>query len=342
MKNAIGKFIGLILLLISFVGGWFMLEFQTFNRGSLSNTTFETVSYTIKPGAALSTVANELQQQGLMAHPRYWVWLAKWEGNADKIKAGEYAIAPQMSPRQLLALFVSGEVIDYTLTIPEGWTFRQMVKALHQHEKIKKTLLDGEGKLLGNEAIMTRLRLSGKHPEGMFYPDTYHFTNNTTDVAVLQAAFKQMQQRLDDEWQNRAPNLPYKNSYEALIMASIIEKETAAPEEREHIAGVFVRRLNKRMRLQTDPTVIYGLGESFDGNIRKRDLRAMNPYNTYKIKGLPPTPIALPGGDSIYAALHPAPGKTLYFVSRGDGTHKFSATNEEHNAAVRKYQLKKR
>ncbi len=340
--NVIGKLIGFVLLLASFVGGWFIIEFQTFNRGSLSNTTFAPVSYTIKSGASLSSVANELHQQGLMDHPRYWVWSARWERQADKIKAGEYAISPQMTPRQLLALFVSGKVIDYSLTIPEGWTFRQMIKALHQHDKIKKTLLDDSGKLLDNEAIMTRLRLPGKHPEGMFYPDTYHFTNNTTDVAVLQRAYKQMQRRLDDEWQNRAPNLPYKNSYEALIMASIIEKETAAAEEREQIAGVFVRRLNKRMRLQTDPTVIYGLGESFDGNIRKRDLRAMNPYNTYKIKGLPPTPIALPGGDSIYAALHPAPGDTLYFVSRGDGTHKFSETNEEHNAAVRKYQLKKR
>jgi len=342
MMNVLGKLIGFTLLLVSFVGGWFMLEFQTFNRGSLSNTTFAPVNYTIKPGASLSSVANELQQQGLMEHPRYWVWLAKWEGVADKIKAGEYEVAPQMTPHQLLELFVSGKVIDYTLTIPEGWTFRQMVKALHQHDKIKKTLLDSDGKLLDNDAIMTLLRKAGEHPEGMFYPDTYHFTKNTTDLAVLQRAFKQMQQRLADEWQNRAPNLPYNNSYEALIMASIIEKETAAPEEREQIAGVFVRRLNKRMRLQTDPTVIYGLGESFDGNIRKRDLRAQNPYNTYKIKGLPPTPIALPGGDSIYAALHPAPGKTLYFVSRGDGTHKFSVTNEEHNAAVRKYQLKKR
>jgi len=342
MMNVLGKLIGFVLLLISFVGGWFMLEFQTFNRASLSNTIFEPVNYTIKPGSNLTSVAKELQQQGLMEHPRYWVWLARWEGNADKIKAGEYAIAPQMTPAQLLALFVSGKVIDYTLTIPEGWTFRQMLKALHQHEKIKKTLVDSNGKLLDNDTIMTRLRQAGKHPEGMFYPDTYHFASKTTDVEFLQRAYKKMQQRLDDEWQNRAPKLPYKNGYEALIMASIIEKETAAPEEREEIAGVFVRRLNKRMRLQTDPTVIYGLGESFDGNIRRRDLKAMNPYNTYKIKGLPPTPIALPGGDSIYAALHPAPGKTLYFVSRGDGTHKFSATNEEHNAAVRKYQLKKR
>ncbi len=342
MNNALGKIIGFTLLFVSFVGGWFMLEFQAFNKAALSNTLSAPVNYTIKPGANLMSVAKALQQQGLMERPRYWVWFAKWEGNADKIKAGEYEISPQMTPPQLLALFVSGKVIDYTLTIPEGWTFRQMLKALHQHDKIKKTLLDREGKLLDNKAIMTRLRQSGIHPEGMFYPDTYHFASKTSDVEFLQRAFKQMQQRLDAEWENRAPKLPYKNSYEALIMASIIEKETAAPEEREQIAGVFVRRLNKGMRLQTDPTVIYGLGETFDGNIRRRDLRAENAYNTYKIKGLPPTPIALPGGDAIYAALHPAPGNTLYFVSRGDGTHKFSATNEEHNAAVRKYQLKKR
>lgn len=319
-----------------------MLEYQAFNRMSLSSTLTETISYTIKPGANLMSVAKGLQQQGLLAHPRYWVWDAKWEGVADKIKAGEYAVSPLMTPPELLALFVSGKVIDYTLTIPEGWTFRQLLKSLHQHEKIAKTLLDREGKLLDNSDVMTLLRLDDQHPEGLFYPDTYHFTNMTSDVEFLKRAYQQMQQRLESEWQNRAPNLPYKNSYEALIMASIIEKETAAPAEREQIAGVFVRRLNKGMRLQTDPTVIYGLGEAFDGNIRRRDLRAENAYNTYKIKGLPPTPIALPGGDSIYAALHPAPGNTLYFVSRGDGTHQFSATNEEHNAAVRKYQLKRR
>jgi len=342
MMNVLGKLTGITLLLVSFVGGWFMLEYQTFNRASLSNTIHQPVNYTIKSGASLMSVARALQQQGLLEHPRYWVWHAKWEGNADQIKAGEYEISPQMTPPQLLQLFVSGKVIDYTLTIPEGWTFRQMLKALHQHDKINKTLLDGKGKLLDNAAIMTRLRLGDLHPEGMFYPDTYHFASKTSDVEFLQRAYQQMQQRLEAEWQNRAPNLPYKNSYEALIMASIIEKETAVAEEREQIAGVFVRRLNKRMRLQTDPTVIYGLGETFDGNIRRRDLKAENPYNTYKIKGLPPTPIALPGGDAIYAALHPAPGRALYFVSRGDGTHKFSATNEEHNAAVRKYQLKKR
>lgn len=340
--NLLGKLIGVILLFVSFVGGWFMLEYQAFNRAPLSSTTHQPVNYTIKSGASLASVANDLQQLGLMAHPRYWVWHARWEGSAAQIKAGEYEISPLMTPPQLLQLFVSGKVIDYTLTIPEGWTFRQLLKALHQHDKIKKTLLDGNGKLLDNTAVMTRLRRGDQHPEGMFYPDTYHFSGKTTDVEFLQRAYQQMQQRLEAEWENRAPDLPYKNSYEALIMASIIEKETAAPEEREQIAGVFVRRLNKRMRLQTDPTVIYGLGESFDGNLRRKDLRAMNPYNTYKIKGLPPTPIALPGGDSIYAALHPAPGRTLYFVSRGDGTHKFSVTNEEHNAAVRKYQLKKR
>ncbi len=341
MMNIVGKLIGFILLLVSFVGGWFLLEYQTFNRSTLTGTSSQPVYYTIKPGASLSSVAKELQQRGLIEYPHYWLWYAKWEGLAEQIKAGEYAIAPQMTPPQLLALFVSGKVIDYTLTIPEGWTFLQMVKALHQHEKIKKTLTDDDGKLLSGAVIMARLGHAGKHPEGMFYPDTYHFTNNTTDVEFLQRAYRQMQQRLAHEWKNRAADLPYKNSYEALIMASIIEKETAAPEEREQIAGVFVRRLNKRMRLQTDPTVIYGLGERFDGNLRRRDLREANPYNTYKIKGLPPSPIALPGGDAIYAALHPAAGDTLYFVSRGDGTHKFSVTNEEHNAAVRKYQLKR-
>lgn len=342
MMNALGKLIGVVLLLISFIGGWFLIEYQVFIQAPLTKERFESVNYTIKSGSSLAGVARELNQQGLMPHPRYWVWLAKWEGSADQIKAGEYEISPQMTPRQLLAHFVSGNVVDYTLTIPEGWTFRQMVKALHQHDKIEVTLLDSEGRLPDNATLMSQLKLDETHPEGLFYPDTYHFSSNTTDVEFLQRAYRAMQERLQKEWQNRAPDLPYKNAYEALIMASIIEKETAVPDERGEISGVFVRRLQKRMRLQTDPTVIYGLGESFDGNIRKRDLRAKNPYNTYKIKGLPPTPIALPGGDSIYAALHPEDGDALYFVSRGDGTHKFSATNEEHNAAVRKYQLKKR
>lgn len=342
MMNVVGKLIGIVLLLISFVGGWFLTEYQVFLKAPLALDRFEVVNYTVKPGASLASVARDLNRQGLMEHPRYWALLARWEESAGQIKAGEYEISPQMTPRQLLTQFVSGDVIDYELTIPEGWTFRQMVSAVQRHDKIEVTLLDSEsGGLPDNSVIMSQLGLDEAHPEGLFYPETYHFSSDTTDVEFLRRAYSAMQERLQIEWENRAPGLPYKNPYEALIMASIIEKETAVPDERERISGVFVRRLQKKMRLQTDPTVIYGLGDSFDGNIRRRDLKAANPYNTYKIKGLPPTPIALPGGDSIYAALHPTDGDALYFVSRGDGTHKFSATIEEHNAAVRKYQLKK-
>jgi UPF0755 protein len=186
---------------------------------------------------------------------------------------------------------------------------------------------------------MERLGLAERHPEGLFYPDTYHFSRGTTDLEFLQRTFRAMERRLMTEWENRAADLPLETPYEALILASIIERETAVPGERTEIAGVFTRRLRRGMPLQTDPTVIYGLGERFDGNLRRRDLLAETPYNTYRIKGLPPTPIALPHGDSIHAALHPAEGDSIFFVSRGDGSHQFSATLAEHNEAVRKYQL---
>jgi UPF0755 protein len=186
---------------------------------------------------------------------------------------------------------------------------------------------------------MAQLGLSGEHPEGRFFPDTYQFPAGTTDVAVLQHAYAEMQRHLEQAWQGRAAGLPLANPYEALILASIVEKETGSPGERTRIAGVFIRRLQKNMRLQTDPTVIYGLGADFDGNLRRRDLETDSPYNTYMRAGLPPTPIALPGAAALHAALHPAPGDELYFVSRGDGTHHFSANFDEHTAAVRNYQL---
>jgi UPF0755 protein len=201
-----------------------------------------------------------------------------------------------------------------------------------------------EHKLTGksDDEIMQLLGLPNQHPEGMFFPDTYRFPKGTSDVGFLKRAYQVMQKHLQREWENRAVELPLKSSYEALILASIVEKETGAEFERPLIAGVFIERLKRNMRLQTDPTIIYGLGEKFDGNIRSRDLKKDTPYNTYLHAGLTPTPIALPGLDAIHAALHPAPTEALYFVSRGDGTHQFSATLEEHNAAVRRYQLNKR
>ena len=250
------------------------------------------------------------------------------------MRAGEYSIADGITADELLRQFTEGNSIQYSLTVIEGWTFRQMLAALARDPIIEHRL---EGRT--DAEIMAQLGYAGEHPEGRFFPDTYRFPRGTTDIDFLRRAYQVMQRHLEREWAQRQSDLPLKSPYEALILASIIEKETAVPAERNLISGVFVQRLRRNMRLQTDPTVIYGLGPEFDGDIRFRDLRRDTPYNTYLRAGLTPTPIALPGLDSIRAALHPEESGALYFVSRGDGTHKFSNTLEEHNAAVRKYQL---
>ena len=292
------------------------------------------MEYDVAPGVGLIAVANDLHRRGILGRPRYLVWYARWEGKADRVQTGVYGLSPGMTPVQLLDKLVAGDVIQYALTIPEGWTFRQLRAAVDADPKLLHQL-----GTVPDDEVMERIGHPGLHPEGRFFPDTYYFTAGTTDADFLRRAFTAMDKRLAEEWQDRAPGLPYRAPYEALIMASIIERETAVPAERGQIAGVFVRRLQRGMRLQTDPTVIYGLGDAFDGNLRRRDLLADTPYNTYRHAGLPPTPIALPGAGAIHAALHPAPGDSLYFVARGDGTHHFSTTIAEHNEAVRKYQL---
>jgi UPF0755 protein len=264
----------------------------------------------------------------------YLRWHAIVAGKSEAIKAGEYLLEPGVTPRQLLEQVVNGAVLQHSLTVVEGWTFAQLLEALRRQEAIDHTLGGADP-----DEIMTRLGHPGEHPEGRFMPDTYRFPRSTTDVAFLRRAYDEMTARLDEEWRRRDPDLPYRSPYEALIMASIIEKETALPEERPEIAGVFVRRLIRHMRLQTDPSVIYGLGLRFDGNLTRKDLAADSLYNTYMHAGLPPTPIALPGAASLRAALHPAAGDSLFFVSRGDGSHVFSATLEAHNKAVRRFQI---
>lgn len=328
------KAVGLLVLLGSFGGYWVAMDIKTFASSSL-NSSPQAITYMVEPGSSLHRVARDLKARGLISNTRNLVWLARWEGMADSIKAGEYRLEPGITALEFLNRLVSGKVIEYSLTVVEGWQFRQMMQAVHANEYLTHHL---EG--LNAEQVMARIGHDKQHPEGRFFPDTYHFTRGMSDIAFLQRAHRAMELRLQQEWENRAVGLPYKTSYEALIMASIIEKETAVPAERESIAGVFVRRLEKGMRLQTDPTVIYGLGETFDGNIRRRDLDKDNPYNTYRRAGLPPTPIAMPGAEAIHAALHPEQGTALYFVSKGDGSHYFSSTLEEHNNAVIKYQLK--
>jgi len=290
----------------------------------------------VKPGMGIGAIARELQRQpGLLRSPIYLEAYARSSGLAPRLKAGEYALIPGMTPRSLLERIVAGQVIQYPLTVVEGWTFRQLRQALAEHLKLTHPLQN-----VDDAAIMARLGRPGLHPEGRFFPDTYHFPAGTRDEAFLQRALTAMDQRLAAIWDQRVPNLPLRDAEQALILASIVEKETGQAEERAQIAGVFIRRLQKDMPLQTDPTVIYGLGAAFDGDLRRQDLLTDTPYNTYTRKGLPPTPIALPGAAALLATVQPAAGDALYFVANGTGGHAFSATLDEHNQAVNRYQRK--
>lgn len=340
MRILLYKLIGLAILIGSFLFGWQLMGYQRFNEAVLPVEEGGEVLY-VKPGSSLAAIARELEQRQLISDARYLRWMGRWQGVAAGIKAGEYLIMPGTTPEALLAMMVAGDVRQYSLTIVEGWTFQQMRQAVAGSEFLSHTLpAEADGSL-----IMERLGKAGEHPEGRFFPDTYLFPRGMSDIDFYRNAYRAMETRLAREWADRAEGLPLKTPYEALTLASIVEKETAAPEERPAIAGVFVRRLQKGMRLQTDPTIIYGLGDSFDGNLKRRHLRdADNPYNTYRHGGLPPTPIALPGGEAIHAVLHPAEGDELYFVARGDGsgTHVFSSTLEQHNEAVIEHQLKGR
>jgi UPF0755 protein len=294
----------------------------------------ETGVLEVAPGTTLRALGRDLRRRGWLDQPLYLELEARRSQRAGRIRAGEYAVVPGTTPRMLLDLLVSGPVIQHQLSIIEGWSFRELIQAVSGSPVLRHTLSGATP-----TRIMAAIGYAGYLPEGRFLPDTYLFPVRTTDAEFLQRAFAAMERALAEEWQARAQDLPYSSPYQALIMASLVEKETAMPEERARIAGAFVRRLQKGMRLQTDPTVIYALGENFDGNIRRNDLELNSPFNTYQVTGLPPTPIALPGRASIHAALHPDADAAVYFVARGDGTHEFSATLEEHNQAVRKYQL---
>lgn len=287
----------------------------------------------VKKGQGVAALARDLKARNLLAEPLWLRVLALGQGASQDLKYGEYEIPRGTTVRGLLDLLVSGKTRQLPVTIVEGWTFAQMREVLANHPNIRQ---ETAGQPV--EEIMARLGLHGQFPEGQFFPDTYFTSRHTSDLDIFRVAHKKMQSVLESEWTNRAPNLPYNSAYEALIMASIVEKETGRAEERPAIAGVFIRRLRQGMRLQTDPTVIYGMGETFKGNLRRDDLRQDTPYNTYTRAGLPPTPIALPGRQAIHAALHPAEGDSLYFVARGDGTHVFSATLDEHERAVDQYQ----
>lgn len=291
----------------------------------------------VPAGATPGGVLNRLEADGVIGGA---IWLRLyWRFNlqGQPLHSGEYRLTPDLSVRDMLDLWRRGEVVQYSLTLVEGWSFRQVRAALARQDKLELTLSK-----LSDDEIMAKLGQPGLNPEGRFFPDTYRYVRGMSDLDLLKQAHKRLQVVLDEEWANRSESLPYKNPYEALIMASMIEKETGVPEERGEIAGVFVRRLAIGMRLQTDPTVIFGLGERYQGRITRAHLREPTPYNTYTIDGMPPTPIALVGREAIHAALHPVAGKALYFVARGDGSHVFSETLDAHNRAVREYQLKRR
>ena len=290
--------------------------------------------FEVPRGASLSSVARRLEKEGLMDRPESWVRHANREKLATRLKAGEYRLQPGTSPAMLLDQFVTGDVILHTLTLPEGWTFRQALAAIQSHPQIKAEL---EG--LDDARVLARLGMRDAHPEGLFFPDTYRFPRGTTDRELLLQAHARLETELAAAWSRRADGLPLDSPYEALILASLVEKETAAPEERPLIAGVFVNRLKRGMRLQTDPTVIYGIGEKFDGNLRRRDLETDTAYNTYLRAGLPPTPIALAGREALDAAVQPAATGSLYFVATGlgDGRHYFASTLTAHNANVSRH-----
>ncbi|MEE8118714.1 MAG: endolytic transglycosylase MltG [Gammaproteobacteria bacterium] len=331
-----GQVVGFILILgLVVMLGMTWMVYRHLHIDPLPITTTQ-VTVLVKPGDSVSRLADRLVVEGVIDHTQDLVWLARLRGVAEQVRAGEYEILAGTTPAGLLEHLVSGALKQYAFTIVEGMTFWQMMDQIREHTALEHTLLDSDG-----PAVMARIGYSDQHPEGRFSPDTYYFPRGMRDVEFLQRAYHVQARLLREEWEKRADNLPFKNQDDALILASIIEKETSLDEERERIAGVFVRRLRKNMRLQTDPTVIYGLGESFDGDIRFADLRTDTPYNTYTRLGLPPTPIAMPGRASIRAALHPADGNELYFVATGEGGHHFSSTLEEHNEAVRQYQLKK-
>ncbi|CAN2966307.1 MULTISPECIES: endolytic transglycosylase MltG [Pseudomonas] len=291
----------------------------------------------VPAGATPTGTFNRLEADGVL-DDAFWLRLY-WRFNLEgqPLHSGEYRMSPGLTAEGLIGLWQRGEVVQYSLTLVEGWNFRQVRTALAKHEKIVQTLAG-----LTDSEVMDKLGHPGVFPEGRFFPDTYRFVRGMTDVEFLKKAYNRLDDVLAQEWNKRAADAPYTDPYQALIMASLVEKETGVPQERGQIAGVFVRRLKIGMLLQTDPTVIYGLGERYNGKLTRAHLKEANPYNTYMVAGLPPTPIAMVGREAIHAALNPVPGSSLYFVARGDGSHIFSDNLDAHNAAVREFQLKRR
>lgn len=315
-----------LLLAVAFGGVWYWSSQPIELRAS-------PLDFHVPPGSSLRSSISLMREAGIDVEPRLLSLLARFGKAENTIKAGSYSVSQGVTPRQLLGKLTRGEVTQGELILVEGWTFRQWRSRLDRHPDLRH-----ESAGLSEAQIAERLGLAVTTLDGLLFPDTYLFDKQSADFDLLARAARAMQRRLESEWAQREAGLPYRTPAEALVMASIVEKETGRESDRSQIAAVFVNRLRKGMLLQTDPTVIYGLGETFDGNLRKRDLLEDTPYNTYQRSGLPPTPIAMPGLASLRAALHPAGSDVLYFVARGDGSSEFSRTLDEHNRAVNKYQ----
>jgi UPF0755 protein len=319
-----------VIIIISAIG-W--LGYYATTPLVLSQTPFE---FSLKHGSTLKSVAKQLVAAGVMSEPWNFVVVARLLGKASTIKAGNYQLESNPTPLELLRKITEGDVSQSEITFIEGWNIHQVRKALDMHPSLAH-----ETAGLEESELAKLIEAKESSLEGTLYPDTYYFSNGMSDKAILKRAYQIMQQKIAEAWQARTPGLPYATPYEALIMASIVEKETGKAAERPLIAAVFINRLHVGMRLQTDPTIIYGLGDRFDGNLHKRDLTNDTAYNTYTRAGLPPTPIAMPGYESIQAVLHPAQSKALYFVAKGNGSHQFSSSLAEHNRAVARFQLSK-
>ncbi|MDQ7049817.1 MAG: endolytic transglycosylase MltG [Enterobacterales bacterium] len=341
-----GRLLASIFLLLFLGLNWLWMDFRNFMTTPLDLTQYQK-TFIIKKGASIHRLARYLQQAKVIKHQNYLKLLAYWNPDYQKLKAGQYAINDSLTPVELLQQLTRGVVVQYPFTIIEGQTIYQVLENLkniqdilpledHQLKQLAQTIRHDQGLLAQQLPGQTIIINDYAALEGWFLPETYNYSQGDTALSILKRAYSSMRLHLNEEWQSRDLVLPYKTPYDTLIMASIIEKETGIAKERARIAGVFVRRLQKRMRLQTDPTVIYGIGPSFNGNITKRDLKRLTPYNTYRVKGLPPTPIAMPSLASIKAALHPSDEKVLYFVADGTGGHYFSETLEEHLKAVRR------
>jgi UPF0755 protein len=328
-----------LLLLAIAAAAWTWIDYRRFAEAPLPKARAD-ATIDVPRGSSYPLIVAELRRQDIAGHGfrdgLYWRALGRELGVAGHLHAGEYALPQGTTPRELLRKMAAGDVVQHRFTIVDGWTFRQLRLALANEAGLQQTLPGSS-----DEDIARRVGIADGKPEGWFLPETYSFVKGESDFDVLRRAHAAMKKALDQLWRQRSSEVKLDSPYQALILASIVEKETAQPTERAQIAGVFIRRLKFGMRLQTDPTVIYGMGENYAGNIRRSDLETDTPYNTYTRDGLPPTPIALPGTVALEAALHPAAGDALYFVARGDGSHEFSPTLDAHNRAVQKFQLRR-